>query len=107
VQVPGRVHDLDAVEVLEVEQVAVAGDDEVGGGGERAGKHGIIGRIARDRRRDHRRRHERRIAVEKLLRGEPARGELVGELWPCQYVLQFCKSGVLVNSSTVPASAHR
>ena len=35
------VHDGDAVKGFEVEQVLVAGDDEIGVGGERTGEHGI------------------------------------------------------------------
>jgi hypothetical protein len=33
---------MDAVEVFEVEQSVIAGDDEVGTGGERAGEHCIV-----------------------------------------------------------------
>ena len=55
----GRVHDVDAVEVLEVEQVGVAGDDEIGLSGEPTGERGIVGRIAGDGGRNRRRRRAR------------------------------------------------
>ncbi len=43
----GRAHDADVAEGAEGEQIVVTGDDEIGGGGERTGEHGIIVGVAR------------------------------------------------------------
>ena len=45
-------HDADAVIGLEVEKMRVAGDDKVGLGGQRAGKHVIVVGIGEDGRQD-------------------------------------------------------
>lgn len=62
----GRGDDLDALKALQVEQVRITRDDQIGLRCKRCGQHLVIGRIARDgRRNDGRRdeRHQRRIAV--------------------------------------------
>jgi hypothetical protein len=46
------INDRDAVIVLERAQVGVAGDDQLGAGGECAGEHGIVVGVALDCRRD-------------------------------------------------------
>ena len=51
--------DVDAVELLEIEQVGIAGDDEIGGGGDGASEDRIVGRIIGHGRRDRGRRCDR------------------------------------------------
>ena len=100
--------DPDALEARQAEQMGVTRDDEVGLRRQRCGEHLVIGRIARDGRRDGGRRHDGDhgcIAVEHIAYREPAVGQLLGELLARKQPLRSASSAALLSNSMRRPSA--
>ncbi len=90
----GSTDDCDALIGLQVEKVRIAGNDEVGLRGERAGKHVIVVGIIEDDGRDFGCRddpHDIEVARHQLFRGQPACGHRSRELVSRKHVGELGK----------------